>query len=53
VDLYALARQRHAALGVTNVTGGDRCTISEPAHFYSYRRDGRTGRQATLAWMQP
>jgi YfiH family protein len=53
VDLYALARQRLAALGVTNVTGGDRCTISEPAHFYSYRRDGRTGRQATLAWMQP
>jgi len=54
VDLYALARQRLAALGITaSVTGGDRCTISEPAHFYSYRRDGRTGRQATLAWIPP
>jgi copper oxidase (laccase) domain-containing protein len=53
VDLYALARQRLAALGITQVTGGDRCTISEPAHFYSYRRDGRTGRQATLAWIEP
>ena len=53
VDLYALARQRLAALGITQVTGGDRCTISEPARFYSYRRDGRTGRQATLAWISP
>jgi copper oxidase (laccase) domain-containing protein len=53
VDLYALARQRLAALGVTHAGGGDRCTISEPAAFYSYRRDGRTGRQATLAWMAP
>jgi YfiH family protein len=53
VDLYALARQRLAALGIDAVGGGDRCTISEPAHFYSYRRDGRTGRQATLAWIAP
>ena len=33
VDLYALARQRLAALGIHEVGGGDRCTISEPAHF--------------------
>jgi YfiH family protein len=53
VDLYALARQRLAALGIRDVGGGDRCTISEPALFYSYRRDGRTGRQATLVWIEP
>jgi len=53
VDLYALARQRLAALGIDDVGGGDRCTIAEPADFYSYRRDGRTGRQATLAWIPP
>jgi YfiH family protein len=51
VDLYALARRRLAACGVTRVHGGDRCTISEPAGFFSHRRDGRSGRMATLAWL--
>ena len=50
VDLYALARMRLAAAGVTRVFGGDRCTISDRERFYSHRRDGRTGRMATLAW---
>ncbi|RMH94189.1 peptidoglycan editing factor PgeF [Lysobacter pythonis] len=52
-DLYALARQRLAALGLAAdaVHGGDRCTISEPKHFFSHRRDGRGGRLATLVWM--
>lgn len=50
IDLYALARRRLAVVGVTAVSGGDLCTISEPARFYSYRRDGRTGRMATLVW---
>jgi YfiH family protein len=58
VDLYALARQRLAKLGVTRVHGGDLCTISDPQRFYSHRRSttegsGRTGRMATLVWMQP
>ena len=36
------------------VTGGDRCTFSEPDAFFSHRRDGpRTGRMATLAWLEP
>jgi copper oxidase (laccase) domain-containing protein len=52
VDLYALARLRLAAAGVTRVHGGELCTISEPARFFSHRRDARTGRMATLAWMQ-
>lgn len=53
VDLYALARRRLAACGVTQVHGGDRCTLSEPASFFSHRRDGRSGRLATLAWISP
>lgn len=50
MDLYALARRRLAAAGVPEVHGGNRCTISEPASFFSHRRDGRSGRLATLVW---
>ena len=50
VDLYALARQRLAAAGVSRVFGGDHCTIGEPQRFFSHRRDARSGRMATLAW---
>ena len=50
VDLYALARQRLDAVGVTRVTGGGLCTISDPSRFFSHRRDARTGRMATVAW---
>ncbi len=50
VDLYALARQRLHAAGVTRVFGGDECSISHPDRWYSYRRDGRTGRMASLIW---
>lgn len=53
VDLYALARQRLAAVGVTRVFGGGLCTISDPQRFYSHRRDGRSGRMATLIWIGP
>lgn len=51
VDLFALARRRLAAAGVARVHGGGLCTISDAARFYSHRRDGRSGRLATLAWM--
>lgn len=50
VDLYALARRRLAAAGVQRVHGGGLCTISDPARFYSHRRDQRSGRMATLVW---
>ena len=53
VDLYALARRRLARLGIVRVHGGELCTISDPQRFYSHRRDARTGRMATLVWMQP
>lgn len=52
-DLYALARRRLGAAGVTAVYGGGLCTYREPDRFYSYRRDGAaTGRMATLIWME-
>jgi len=50
-DLYALARQRLAAAGVTRVSGGGLDTLRERARFFSYRRDGRCGRMAALAWL--
>ena len=52
-DLYLLARQRLAAVGVTQVYGGGGCTYCDAERFYSYRRDGATGRMATLVWMDP
>jgi copper oxidase (laccase) domain-containing protein len=49
-DIYALARIRLAACGVTAVYGGGFCTVSDP-RFYSYRRAARTGRFASLVWL--
>lgn len=51
-DLYTLARQRLHTLGVTQVYGGGRCTFSEPETFFSYRRDGETGRMASFIWLE-
>jgi polyphenol oxidase len=48
-DLAALARRRLASVGVGHVFGGDFDTRND-ARFYSYRRDARTGRFATLVW---
>lgn len=50
-DLPALARRRLAACGVQAVSGGELFTYTERARFFSYRRDGVTGRMAALAWL--
>ena len=50
-DIYQLARLRFRNLGVTAVYGGGFCTVSDNARFFSYRRDGVTGRMATLIWL--
>lgn len=49
-DLYALARYRLAAVGVHAVYGGGYCTYRDTQRFYSFRRDGQTGRMVTLIY---
>lgn len=50
-DLYLLARQRLKAAGIVQVYGGGLCTHGDATRFYSYRRDGVTGRMASLIWI--
>lgn len=52
LDLYAVARQRLAALGVARVYGGDFCTYSDPARFPSWRRDRTRERIAAFVWLE-
>ncbi|MCA3167317.1 MAG: laccase domain-containing protein, partial [Burkholderiales bacterium] len=51
LDLYTLARQRLARVGVTDLYGGDYDTLAEPEVFYSFRRDGVSGRMASVVWL--
>ena len=50
-DIYELARLRLARYGITAVYGGGFCTVTDP-RFYSYRRSPRTGRFASLVWIE-
>lgn len=50
-DIYALARLRLKQQGVQQVFGGDYCTYHDAQRFFSYRRDGKTGRMASLIFI--
>jgi polyphenol oxidase len=50
-DLYALARRRLGAMGVSGVYGGGWCTFADSERFFSYRRNSQCGRMAALIWM--
>lgn len=54
-DIYKIARQRLNNIGITQIYGGgidqDFCTYADKENFFSYRRDGVTGRMATLIWL--
>ncbi|MAT50004.1 MAG: hypothetical protein CMK32_02325 [Porticoccaceae bacterium] len=50
-DLFQLARIALQRVGVDAVYGGGLCTMSDPSNWYSYRRDGKTGRMATMVWL--
>jgi len=52
-DIYRLARQALADAGVDSVFGGEQCTYHQEQHYFSYRRDGVTGRMASLIWIEP
>jgi YfiH family protein len=53
LDLYDAARIVLKSLGVSSISGGDRCTYQESSNFFSYRRDGKcSGRMAHLIWME-
>ena len=52
-DLGELVRRRLAALGVGRIYGGGECTFAQGDRYFSHRRDGVTGRQATLIWLEP
>jgi YfiH family protein len=49
-DLPALARNRLARLGVQRISGGGWCTVEHASRFFSFRRDGVTGRMAAAIW---
>jgi polyphenol oxidase len=50
-DIYRLARARLGRIGVDAVFGGGLCTYSD-RRFYSYRRDGVTGRIGSFIWLE-
>ena len=52
-DLGMLARRRLAALGIDRIFGGGQCTYADEDRYFSHRRDGVTGRQASLIWLEP
>jgi YfiH family protein len=52
-DIYQLARDRLKSVGINSIFGGGFCTVQDQEQFFSYRRDGVTGRFASLIWISP
>ena len=52
-DIYLLAKQRLNAQNINALFGGNFCTLSDSSRFFSYRRDGITGRMASMIWISP
>jgi copper oxidase (laccase) domain-containing protein len=50
-NLYLLARSRLQSIGLHQIYGGEYCTVTQKEQFFSYRRDGVTGRFASLIWI--
>ncbi|MEQ4627130.1 purine nucleoside phosphorylase YfiH [Providencia manganoxydans] len=50
-DIYLLARKKLQAIGISSIYGGSFCTVSDKNRFFSYRREGKTGRMASLIWI--
>ena len=50
-DLPGLARYRLSVAGLSHIESSNLCTLTDEQHFFSYRRDGQTGRMATIAWI--
>ena len=51
-DICLLAELRLLKAGVNKIARGNFCTVSQANRFYSYRRDGVTGRMASLIWIK-
>ena len=51
-DIYLLARQRLQAMNIRRITSADFCTVRDIDLFYSFRRDGITGRMASCIWLE-
>ncbi len=51
-NIYWLAKRRLTQAGVVNIYGGNECTFTNPTRFFSYRRENKTGRQASCIWIE-
>lgn len=52
LNLVEIAKRKLQQLGVIHISGGQFCSYCDVKNFYSYRRDGETGRMASLIWIE-